>query len=97
MDWSYTSLTVERIWDVMENWVMVALPMFILMVLLLDRSGIANQPVNALVWQFAWRLCHYRYRYRTATRRHDRHHRGVGRAACTAWTTRHVGAGLRQT
>ena len=43
MDWNYTSLTVDRIWKVMENWVMVALPMFILMGLLLDRSGIANQ------------------------------------------------------
>ena len=43
LDWGYTSLTVDRIWNVMENWVMVALPMFILMGLLLDRSGIANQ------------------------------------------------------
>ena len=43
MDWGYTSLTVDRIWNVMENWVMVALPMFVFMGLLLDRSGIANQ------------------------------------------------------
>ncbi|MBH79612.1 MAG: C4-dicarboxylate ABC transporter [Gammaproteobacteria bacterium] len=43
VDWQYTSLTVDRIWNVMENWVMVALPMFIFMGLLLDRSGIANQ------------------------------------------------------
>ena len=43
IDWGYTSLTVDRIWNVMENWVMVALPLFILMGLLLDRSGIANQ------------------------------------------------------
>lgn len=43
MDWGYTSLTVDRVWNVMENWVMVALPMFIFMGLLLDRSGIANQ------------------------------------------------------
>ena len=43
VDWSYTSLTVERVWNVMENWVMVALPMFIFMGLLLDRSGIAQQ------------------------------------------------------
>jgi len=43
MNWAYTSLTVDRIWNVMENWVMVALPMFIFMGLLLDRSGIANQ------------------------------------------------------
>ena len=43
VDWGYTSLTVDRIWNVMENWVMVALPMFIFMGLLLDRSGIANR------------------------------------------------------
>ncbi|MEJ2087628.1 MAG: TRAP transporter large permease subunit [Gammaproteobacteria bacterium] len=43
MGWEYTSLTVDRIWNVMENWVMVALPMFIFMGLLLDRSGMANQ------------------------------------------------------
>ena len=42
VDWSYTSLTVERIWNNMENWVMVALPMFVFMGLLLDRSGIAG-------------------------------------------------------
>lgn len=43
MGWDYTSLSVERIWNVMENWVMVALPMFIFMGLLLDRSGIARE------------------------------------------------------
>lgn len=43
LDWSYTSLTVDRIWNVMGNWVMVALPMFIFMGLLLDRSRIAQQ------------------------------------------------------
>jgi tripartite ATP-independent transporter DctM subunit len=42
VDWGYTSLSVDRIWNVMDNWVMVALPMFILMGLLLDRSGIAR-------------------------------------------------------
>ena len=42
VDWFYTSMSVDRIWDVMENWVMVALPMFIFMGVLLDRSGIAR-------------------------------------------------------
>ena len=41
VDWAYSSLAVERIWALMNNWVLVALPMFILMGLLLDRSGIA--------------------------------------------------------
>ena len=43
VDWSYSSLVVERIWSIMDNWVLVALPMFILMGLLLDRSGIAGE------------------------------------------------------
>ncbi len=42
VDWNYSSIAVERIWNVMGNWVMVALPMFIFMGLLLDRSGIAH-------------------------------------------------------
>lgn len=42
VDWSYASLSVERIWNNMENWVMVALPMFVFMGLLLDRSGVAG-------------------------------------------------------
>jgi tripartite ATP-independent transporter DctM subunit len=42
VDWGYASLSVERIWNNMENWVMVALPMFVFMGLLLDRSGIAG-------------------------------------------------------
>ena len=52
LEWSYTSLSVERIWNVMENWVMVALPMFILMGLLLDRSGIANQLMTSFARLF---------------------------------------------
>jgi len=42
VDWSYSSLVVERIWDLMDNWVLVALPMFVFMGLLLDRSGVAG-------------------------------------------------------
>jgi tripartite ATP-independent transporter DctM subunit len=41
VDWSYASLVGERIWDLMDNWVLVALPMFVCMGLLLDRAGIA--------------------------------------------------------
>ncbi len=42
VNWDYTALTVDRIWETMQNWVMVALPMFIYMGLMLDRSGIAR-------------------------------------------------------
>ena len=41
IDWDYAALSVDRIWDVMDNWVLVALPMFVFMGLLLDQSGIA--------------------------------------------------------
>ena len=42
VDWFYTSMSIDRMWDIMENWVLVALPMFIFMGILLDRSGMAR-------------------------------------------------------
>ena len=42
MGWQEVAAT-DRIWDVMDNWVLVALPMFITMGLLLDRSGVASE------------------------------------------------------
>jgi len=41
VDWNYASIVTDRIWDLMDNWVLVALPMFICMGLFLDRAGIA--------------------------------------------------------
>ncbi|HEX9583401.1 MAG TPA: TRAP transporter large permease subunit [Gammaproteobacteria bacterium] len=52
IDWAYTSAVVDRTWDVMKNWVLVALPMFIFMGLMLDRSGIAGQLMNNFVRLF---------------------------------------------
>jgi tripartite ATP-independent transporter DctM subunit len=52
MSWDYASITVDRIWNVMENWVMVALPMFIFMGLLLDRSGIARELMTSFARLF---------------------------------------------
>lgn len=52
IDWAYTSAVVDRIWDVMKNWVLVALPMFIFMGLMLDRSGIAAQLMTNFVRLF---------------------------------------------
>lgn len=49
VDWSYASISVERMWNVMGNWVLVALPMFIFMGLMLDRSGVANLLMQNLV------------------------------------------------
>ena len=52
VDWAYASISVERIWNVMENWVMVALPMFVFMGLMLDRSGIANRLLTSFARLF---------------------------------------------
>ena len=52
VSWDYTSLTVDRIWDVMNNWVLVALPMFIFMGLMLDKSGVAERLMQNLVKLF---------------------------------------------
>jgi tripartite ATP-independent transporter DctM subunit len=52
MSWDYTSITVDRMWNVMENWVMVALPMFVFMGLLLDRSGIARDLMTSFARLF---------------------------------------------
>jgi len=52
VDWAYASLSVNRIWNVMNNWVLVALPMFIFMGLMLERSGIASDLMTNLTRVF---------------------------------------------
>ena len=52
MSWDYSALVADRIWDVMNNWVLVALPMFILMGILLEKSGLAARLLENLA-----RLC----------------------------------------
>jgi len=52
VDWAYTSLSVNRVWTVMKNWVLVALPLFIFMGLMLERSGIANDLMTNLTRVF---------------------------------------------
>lgn len=48
MSWDYSTLVADRIWDVMNNWVLVALPMFILMGILLEKSGLAGRLLENL-------------------------------------------------
>ncbi len=43
---------IPRIWAIMTNWVLVALPMFIFMGLMLDRSGIASDLMENFVKVF---------------------------------------------
>jgi tripartite ATP-independent transporter DctM subunit len=42
-EWADFAIIVDRIWGQMTNWVLVALPMFIFMGLMLDRSGVADR------------------------------------------------------
>lgn len=43
IDWNYVSLSIERIWGTMSSWVLVAIPMFVFMGQMLDRSGMAEK------------------------------------------------------
>jgi tripartite ATP-independent transporter DctM subunit len=52
IDWAYVSLVIDDLWNTMQNWVLVALPMFIFMGLMLDRSGIAEQMMESFTKLF---------------------------------------------
>ncbi len=48
LDFTVFSMTINRIYQLMYNWVLVALPMFIFMGLMLDRSGIAERMMASM-------------------------------------------------
>jgi len=48
LDLNVLGLSVSRIFSLMENWVLVALPMFIFMGLMLDKSGVAERMMMAM-------------------------------------------------
>ncbi|WP_409524187.1 TRAP transporter large permease [Nitrincola sp. MINF-07-Sa-05] len=48
-DWRIFGVMVQRIFSQMSNWVLVALPMFIFMGLMLERSGVAERLMNNFV------------------------------------------------
>lgn len=55
MDWTLTGLDyntlgllIGRIFGIMDNWVLVALPMFIFMGLMLDKSGVAERMMHSM-------------------------------------------------
>ena len=52
IDWNYVSIVVPRIWNIMTNWVLVALPMFVFMGMMLDRSGVAEDLMSNLSKMF---------------------------------------------
>ena len=48
LDYLTLGMSVNRIYKFMDNWVLVALPMFIFMGLMLDRSGIAENLMKSM-------------------------------------------------
>ena len=48
LDFNVFSMTINRVYQLMYNWVLVALPMFIFMGLMLDRSGIAERMMTSM-------------------------------------------------
>ena len=48
LDYLMLGMSVNRIFKYMDNWVLVALPMFIFMGLMLDRSGIAEKMMHSM-------------------------------------------------
>ncbi|NOY45682.1 MAG: TRAP transporter large permease subunit [Deltaproteobacteria bacterium] len=48
LDYMTLGMVVNRIYKYMDNWVLVALPMFIFMGLMLDRSGIAERMMESM-------------------------------------------------
>ena len=48
LDYNTLGLLVGRIFGIMDNWVLIALPMFIFMGLMLDKSGIAEKMMHSM-------------------------------------------------
>jgi tripartite ATP-independent transporter DctM subunit len=48
LDFSVLGMIVMRVFKLMSNWVLVAIPMFVFMGLMLDRSGIAERMMDSM-------------------------------------------------
>ncbi len=48
LDFLTLGLLVNRLYDVMDNWILVALPMFIFMGIMLDNSGLAEKLMSSI-------------------------------------------------
>ena len=48
IEYNTLGLLVGRVFDIMNNWVLVALPMFIFMGLMLDKSGVAERMMQSM-------------------------------------------------
>lgn len=48
LDYTTLGLVVNRLWKIMDNWILVALPMFIFMGIMLDKSGVAERLMHSM-------------------------------------------------
>ncbi|WP_136680122.1 TRAP transporter large permease subunit [Neptunomonas sp. XY-337] len=48
LDYTTLGLVVNRLWKIMDNWILVALPMFIFMGIMLDKSGVAEKLMKSM-------------------------------------------------
>jgi tripartite ATP-independent transporter DctM subunit len=48
LDYLTLGLVVNRLWTIMDNWILVALPMFIFMGIMLDKSGVAERLMHSM-------------------------------------------------
>ena len=48
LDYNTLNMLVGRIFGIMDNWVLIALPMFIFMGLMLDKSGLAEKMMRSM-------------------------------------------------
>jgi len=48
LDYTTLGLVINRLWKIMDNWILVALPMFIFMGNMLDKSGVAEKLMHSM-------------------------------------------------
>ncbi len=48
LDFNIIGMAVNRVFKLMDNWVLVAIPMFVFMGLMLDRSGVAERMMKSM-------------------------------------------------
>ncbi|SFG92545.1 TRAP transporter large permease [Neptunomonas qingdaonensis] len=48
LDYTTLGLVVNRLYKIMDNWILVALPMFIFMGIMLDKSGVAEELMHSM-------------------------------------------------
>ena len=99
LGYNFLGMAVRRIYNVMTNWVLVALPMFIFMGLMLERSGVAERLMRSaqdLFGRVRGGLAVTTAMIGVLLAALHRHSGGLGGAVGHAQPAHHAGAGLLQ-